>query len=168
MRKALGWYVRKAFFWVMASQNIPSQSCTHLLRILLVMVVLVMVVVIKEVCDLMLFPRTSRHLWLLDYCNIQSLGCYQTIQALPLLLMPASLKHPSSSSFAFCEAPLSALGNTRVGFLGQTGVQNWVCWAKLGSKLRLLGQSGVQTAFSQLMQKMKGIFLKKFRKSVPF
>ncbi len=38
MRKALGWYVRKALFFFMASQNIPSQSCTHLLRILLVMV----------------------------------------------------------------------------------------------------------------------------------
>jgi hypothetical protein len=77
--------------------------------------------------------------------------------------MPASLKHPSSSSFAFCEAPLSALVNTRVGFLGHTGVQNWVCWAKLGSKLRLLGQSSVQTAFSQLMEKNERDFFEEIQ-----
>jgi hypothetical protein len=77
---------------------------------------------------------------------MQSLGAIKTIQALPLLLMPASLKHPSSSSsFAFvkllllclCEAPLSALVNTRVGFLGPY-------WCP---KLGLLGQIGFETAF---------------------
>jgi hypothetical protein len=96
-------------------------------------------------CNLMLFSRTSQHPWLLDYCNMQSLGAIKTIQALPLLLMRAGLKHPSSSSFAFvkllllcfCEAPLSALVNTRVGFLGPY-------WCP---KLGLLGQIGFETAF---------------------
>lgn len=133
MRKALGWYVRKAFSF-MASQNIPSQSCTHLLRILLVMVV---VLVIKEVaiwCSFQGLLSTSLVVGLLQHAKS---GCYQD--------------HPSSSSTSYvgqsqaskllllclCEAPLSALVNTRVGFLGPY----W--WPKLG----LLGQIGFETAF---------------------
>lgn len=133
--------MRKAFSF-MASQNIPSQSCTHLLRILLVMV---MVLLIKELairCSFQGLLSTSLVVGLLQHSKS---GFYQTIQALPLLLMPAGLEHPSSSSFAFvkllllcfCEAPLSALVNTRVGFLGPY-------WCP---KLGLSGQIGFQTAF---------------------
>jgi hypothetical protein len=95
----------KNFFVLMASQNIPSQSCTHLLRILLVMAeVLVMLLVMAEVL-VMFFDALSKDFstslvvgLLLQHAKS---GCYQTIQALPLLLMSAGLKHPSSSSFAF-------------------------------------------------------------------
>jgi hypothetical protein len=95
----------KNFFVLMASQNIPSQSCTHLLRILLVMAeVLVMLLVMAEVL-VMFFDALSKDFstslvvgLLLQHAKS---GCYQTIQALPLLLMLAGLKHPSSSSFAF-------------------------------------------------------------------
>jgi hypothetical protein len=105
----------KNFFVLMASQNIPSQSCTHLLRILLVMAeVLVMLLVMAEVLVMLLvmaevlvmfFDALSKDFstslvvgLLLQHAKS---GCYQTIQALPLLLMLAGLKHPSSSSFAF-------------------------------------------------------------------
>jgi hypothetical protein len=148
MRKALGWYVRKAFS-SMASQNIPSQSCTHLLRILLVMV---MVLLIKELairCSFQGLLSTSLVVGLLQHAKS---GCYQD--------------HPSSSSTSYagrpqasklllllclCEAPPTlhlwssfvcacehkggfsgAILVSKTGFVGPNWVRNCVYWVKTG------------------------------------
>ncbi len=148
MRKALGWYVRNAFSF-MASQNIPSQSCTHLLRILLVMV---MVLLIKELairCSFQGLLSTSLVVGLLQHAKS---GCYQD--------------HPSSSSTSYagrpqasklllllclCEAPPTlhlwssfvcacehkggfsgAILVSKTGFVGPNWVRNCVYWVKTG------------------------------------
>lgn len=143
MRKALGWYVRKALFFLMASQNIPSQSCTHLLRILLVMVV---VVVIKEVeiwCSfqgLLDIPGC----WIIATCKV-----WVAIRPSKLFLCfvcwPASsIQAPPSSAFVkllcLCLWTQGWVFSgpywcPKLGLLGPNWVPNCV----------LLGQSGVQT-----------------------
>jgi len=85
----------KSFFWVMASQNIPSQSCTHLLRILLVMLV-----VIKEVCDGggeqggLRFAALSK-----DFSTSLNVGLLQHSKSGVLS------DHPSSSSASYAGQP---------------------------------------------------------------
>ncbi len=147
MRKALGWYVRKAFSFV-ASQNIPSQSCTHLLRILLVMVV---VLVIKEVAIWCFFQGLLNipGCWIIATCKVwvlsrpSKLFLYFLCGPVSSIQAPLPLPLWSSSSFAFVKLLCLRLWTQGWVFWGHTGVQNWVCWAKLGSKLRLLGQTGV-------------------------
>jgi hypothetical protein len=99
-------------------------------------------------CNSMLFPRTSLDIpgcWIIATCKVWVLSRPSKL-FLYFLCRPAGLKHPSSSSsfafvklllLCFCEAPLSALVNTRVGFLGPY-------WCP---KLGLLGQIGFETAF---------------------
>jgi hypothetical protein len=171
----------------MASQNIPSQSCTHLLRILLVMAEADIAcdgggVGDQGGWDLMLFPRTSRHPWLLDYYrNMQSLGAIRPSKRfLCFLCRPASsIQAPPplllwSSFVCTCEHKGGFSGPNwcpKLGLLGQIGFQtafigsiwcvNWVCWAKLGSSLGVSLLLHI-TNDSQLInwwKKMKAIFL---------
>jgi hypothetical protein len=130
----------------MASQNIPSQSCTHLLRILLVMVEVINPKLYTSAtdiacdgggdqggCDLMLLPRTSQHPWLLDYCNLQSLGAIRPSKLnLCFLCRPASSIQAPPSSFAFVKLLCLRLWT-----------QGWVFWAILVSKTGFVGPNWV-------------------------
>jgi hypothetical protein len=116
----------------MASQNIPSQSCTHLLRILLVMVV-----VIKEVA-----------IW----CSFQGLldipGCWIIATCKVWMLSD----HPSSSSASYAGRPQASKllpppllsWSSFVCACEHKGRFSGPYWCP---KLGLLGQIGFQTAF---------------------
>lgn len=102
-------------------------------------------------CDSMLFPRTSLDIpgcWIIATCKVWVLSRPSKLFLYFLCRPASSIQAPppplplwSSSSFAFVKLLCLRLWTQGWVFWGHTGVQNWVCWAKLGSKLRLLGQN---------------------------